>query len=195
MDQITRLRELLIEQSLEIGDFVLASGAHSRYYFDARRTTFSAEGQYLVGVEGLRALRDADLDPSWVGGLTMGADPIACAIAHRSWLEGKPVRAFSVRKAPKDHGTARRVEGGLPPGAPVVVIEDTLTSGASALMAIEALEAHGASILGVLALVDREAGGTERIREAGYPLVRLFTATELLAAAGVEPVSPRAEGA
>ncbi len=176
-----RLRDLLVERSLRRGDFVLASGARSSYYIDARRTLFSAEGQFLVGHEALRAIRDAGLRPSWIGGLTMGADPVAYAVAHRSWIEGDPIDAFSVRKEAKAHGAGSRIEGGLPPDAPVVVVEDTLTTGGSALRAAEALEAHGARILAVLSVVDRESGGSEALAAAGYPLLRLYTATELLA--------------
>lgn len=199
MNHRDRLRDLLVARSLRRGDFVLASGARSTYYIDARRTLFSAEGQYLVGIEGLRALREADMLPEWVGGLTMGADPVAYAMAHRSWMEEAPMDAFSVRKEAKGHGTGSRVEGGLPPGASVVVVEDALTTGGSALRAIDVLEAHGARILGVLTVVDRESGGEEALAARGYSLVRLYTARELLDAPagepGPEPLSPPAEGA
>lgn len=169
-----------MERSLQKGEFVLASGARSSYYIDARPTTFSAEGQYLIGIVGLQTLWSSGLSPQWVGGLTMGADPVACALAHRSWIENEPIRAFSVRKEPKDHGTGRRIEGGLPSDADVVVVEDSLTTGSSSLRAVRALEEHGARVLGVLTLVDREEGGEARISEAGYPLIRIFTAAELL---------------
>jgi orotate phosphoribosyltransferase len=109
---------------------------------------------------------------------------MANAIAHESWQRKDPVDAFTVRKAAKDHGTGRRIEGGLPPGAPVLVVEDTLTSGASALDAVSALRFHGAEVKGVLALVDREAGGVEALREAGLTVSVIFTAAELLASHG-----------
>jgi orotate phosphoribosyltransferase len=175
-----RLRDLLVERSLARGSFILASGAHSTYYIDARKTLFSAEGQFLVGAEGYRVLAERGLLPEWIGGLTMGADPVACAVAHQSWMEGNPIHAFSVRKEAKAHGTGSQIEGGLPPGARVVVVEDSLTTGGSALKAIEALKSHGCEILCVLAVVDREAGGEARLAEAGIPLVRLYTAAELL---------------
>jgi len=180
MNHRIRLRDLLVARSLERGNFVLASGARSTYYIDARKTLFSAEGQYLVGIEALRVIREAGLEPEWVGGLTMGADPVACAVAHRSWIEESPVHAFSVRKATKTHGTGSRIEGGLPPGASVVVVEDALTSGGSSLEAVRALEEHGVTILAVLTVVDREAGGEGALRAAGYSLLRLYTAQELL---------------
>ncbi len=144
----------------------------------------SAEGQFLVGHIGYQTLREQYSAVRWVGGLTLGADPIAYAIAHRSWLEDDPIDAFTVRKSAKTHGTTRRIEGGLPPGAPVVIIEDTLTTGTSALEAIGAVELHEATVVAVLALVDRHAGGSEAIREAGYPLITLFSASELLEASG-----------
>jgi orotate phosphoribosyltransferase len=181
------LRDLLVRRSLFQGDFTLASGARSSYYVDARRTTMSAEGQFLVGEVALRAIEEAGWKPGWIGGLTMGADPIAYAVAHRSWLEGRPIQGFSVRKQAKDHGTGNRIEGGLPEGADVVVVEDSMTSGGSALEAVRALEEHGARVAGVLTLVDREEGGADRIREAGYPVVALFTARELLEAAAEGP--------
>jgi orotate phosphoribosyltransferase len=187
MNHRDRLRELLVERSLEKGDFVLASGARSSYYIDARRTTFSAEGQYLVGIVGLQVLWSSGVTPEWVGGLTMGADPVACALAHRSWLEQEPIQAFSVRKEPKGHGTGNQIEGGLPTGARVVVVEDSLTTGSSALRAIRVLEGFGANVQGVLTVVDREAGGEELLTEAGYTFLRIFRASELL--------SPPGEGA
>ena len=144
----------------------------------------SAEGQYLVGEVGLRAVREADAKVAWVGGLTLGADPIAYAIAHRSWMEGDVINAYTVRKAAKGHGSGRRIEGGLPAGEKVIVIEDTITTGASALRAIEALEESGCEVRAVLALIDREEGGARRIRERGYPQMAIFPATELLEAKG-----------
>jgi orotate phosphoribosyltransferase len=184
MDHRQRLRSLLIERSLAFGDFTLASGARSTYYIDARRTTMSAEGQFLVGAAAYALIREAAPAASWIGGLTLGADPISYAIAHRSWLEGAPVEAFTVRKKAKEHGMGGRIEGGLPSGARVVVVEDTLTSGGSALEAVAAVREHGAEVLAVLTLVDREAGGRERILQAGCPLLTLFTVSELLSAAG-----------
>jgi orotate phosphoribosyltransferase len=179
-----RLRELLLERSFRTGDFVLASGARSAYYIDCRTTTTHAEGQALVGRLGLEALRGAGVRPDAVGGLTMGADPVAYALAHASWLAGDPVNAFSVRKEPKAHGTGRRVEGCFAAGDRVVVVEDVITSGASALQACDAVEAEGGTVLGVLALVDRESGGREAVEGRGYPVWTLFGVGELLAAAG-----------
>ncbi len=143
-----------------------------------------SQGQYLVGQVGREILLASGWSFSHVGGLTLGADPISYAIAHSSWNTEEPWDSFTVRKAPKVHGTKQRVEGGLPEGASVVVIEDSMTSGNSALSAIEALDDFGASVSGVFTLVDREEGGRERIEAAGYPLISAFTASELLETLG-----------
>lgn len=176
-----RLLHLLAERSVRRGDFVLASGARSDFYIDCRVTTTHAEGQALIGRVALAALREAGLQPDSVGGLTMGADPVAYAVAHASWLAGAPVHAFSVRKEAKAHGTGRRIEGCFAPGQRVVVAEDVITSGGSALRACEAVRAEGGEILAVLALVDREGGGREAIERAGFRVVPLFGIGELLA--------------
>lgn len=184
MDDRQRLREILVERSVRLGDFTLASGARSSYYVDARRTTMSAEGQYLTGRVCLAALAQSELDPSHVGGLTMGADPVSYAMARESFVQGSPMDGFSVRKQAKEHGTGQRVEGGLPTDARCLVVEDSMTTGGSAVKAIEALQEYGATVVGVLTLVDREEGGRERLEEAGYPLIAVFTGKELLEAAG-----------
>lgn len=175
-----RLLDLLAERSFRRGDFVLASGARSTYYVDCRTTTTHAEGQFLIGRLGLQALRDAGLRPAAVGGLTMGADPVSYAIAHASWIAGDPVHAFSVRKQPKDHGTGKRIEGSFAPGDEVVVVEDVITSGGSALQACEAVEAEGGRVIGVLAVLDRESGGREAIEARGWKVVTMYTVSELL---------------
>lgn len=178
-DDRTALADLLRERSLREGDFVLASGARSDYYIDARPTTMSGLGQALIGRLGLAAIDREGWPADAVGGLTLGADPVAYAIAHTAALGGRALDAFTVRKEPKGHGAGRRIEGNLPPGAGVVVIEDTVTTGASALNAVAAVREAGARVLGVLAIVDREEGGGERIRAQGLALHALFTANEL----------------
>jgi orotate phosphoribosyltransferase len=175
-----RLLELLRERSLERGDFVLSSGARSDLYIDCRRTTMHSEGQTLVGRLAWEALRTSGLAPDCVGGLTMGADPVAYSIAYTSWLSGRPVDAFSVRKQAKEHGRGRRIEGCFSAGDRVVVIEDVITSGGSALDACAAVEAEGGKVLAVLAVLDREEGGRTKIESAGYPVMTLFRVSELL---------------
>jgi orotate phosphoribosyltransferase len=144
----------------------------------------SAEGQFLIGRVCLEALRNQGWDATHVGGLTLGADPIAYAIAHASWAGEAHLDAFTVRKAPKTHGTAQRIEGGLPTDARCVVVEDSMTSGGSALDAVHAVQEHGAEVVGVLTLVDRQEGGREHVAaETGLPILSVFTARELLDAA------------
>lgn len=143
----------------------------------------SAEGQFLVGHVAYGLLQEHALDVSHIGGLTMGADPVAYAVAHRSWLEGRPLDAFSVRKKAKEHGTGQRIEGGLPRGARCVLVEDSMTTGSSALSALDALEEHGATVVAVFTLVDREEGGAERMASRDLPLISAFTGLELLEAA------------
>ncbi len=181
MDPRTRLKALLVERSLQLGDFTLASGARSHYYIDARRTTMSAEGQMLVGLVAFEAIEASGLTPTHVGGLTMGADPIAYAVAHRSFLEGRPIDAFSIRKKAKEHGTGQRVEGGVEAGARCLVVEDSMTTGSSALEAVHALRDHGALPVGVLTLVDRSTDAASRFEAEGLPLLRIFRVQELLA--------------
>lgn len=183
MSERARLKELLIERSVRLGDFTLASGAKSDYYIDARRTTMSAEGQLLVGRVAYDAIVESGLAPTHVGGLTLGADPISYAIAHRSALEGSPIDGFTVRKRAKDHGTGQRIEGGLPATGRALMIEDTITTGRSTMEAVEAVRMHGASIVGVLALVNRSDGAASFYEDQGLQLISLFTGDELLASA------------
>ena len=179
MSSLDPLVELLSRRSVRTGNFVLSSGRHSTYYIDARLTTMSAEGLRLIGRRGLEAIRSAGWAPSAVGGLTMGADPVAYAIATAS-LDAPPVvDAFSVRKEAKGHGTKRRIEGNFSPGMKVVVIEDVITTGGSAVQAIEAVRAEGGDIAGVLAVVDREEGGKAAIEALQVQVVSLTTTTAL----------------
>lgn len=170
---------LLRERSVRFGDFTLASGAKSTYYIDCRLTTMSAAGQALIGPLALQAIRGAGWAPDAIGGLTMGADPVSYAIAHASVDAAPIIDAFSVRKAAKEHGTGRQIEGNFKTGDAVVVIEDVITSGGSALTAIDVIRAAGGTVIGVLAVVDREAGGKEKIAASGVPVVTLVSAAEL----------------
>lgn len=179
-----QLGALLFRQSFRFSDrpvFKLTSGEMSRFYVDCKKVTLDPKGAALIGrlvFDRIRSLR-----PDGLGGLTLGADPIALAVAVTSYLEGQPIPAFIIRKEPKGHGSRAWIEGNLPEGAEVVVVEDVVTTGGSALKAIERLKAHGCKILKVLALVDRQEGGGEKIEAAGYPLESLFTLDDLLARA------------
>jgi orotate phosphoribosyltransferase len=174
------LAELLALRSARRGHFVLASGRTSELYIDARLTTMSPEGLATIGPAALSAIRASWGTIDAVGGLTLGADPIAYAIAYASTLAPPPVRAFSVRKEAKTHGTTRQVEGPLRDGDRIVIIEDVITTGGSALRAVEVLRTHDVQILGVLALVDREEGGREAIEGSGLQVVALTRASEII---------------
>lgn len=173
------LRHLLLERSVRRGDFVLASGRRSSYYIDCRLATMSAKGMVLIGRMGWDAIRQAGWRPVSVGGLTMGADPVAYAIAAASFASDQPVDAFSVRKEAKDHGTERLIEGNFKPGDPVVVVEDVITTGESAARALAAVEQAGGSVLGVLAVVDRDQGGRRALEADGRRVVVLTTVGDL----------------
>ncbi|HEY8175909.1 MAG TPA: orotate phosphoribosyltransferase [Gemmatimonadaceae bacterium] len=175
-----QLVRLLAARSARRGNFTLASGRQSSLYIDARLTTMTPEGQRLIGRLGLEAIRDAGWQPDAVGGLTLGADPIAYAICHSSAETDRPVRAFTVRKEPKAHGTGKQVEGPLARGDRVVIVEDVITTGGSAARAVEAVTREGAIPVGVLALVDREEGGREKLESLGLRVFALTTATEIL---------------
>ena len=174
-----RLRELLRERSITQGEFTLSSGRRSTFYIDARRTTMSGEGLALIGALGLARLAARRWTPDLVGGLTLGADPVAYALAAAARAAGRPLDAFTVRKDAKTHGTRKRIEGCFRPGATVVVVEDVITTGRSASDAIAAVTAEGGRVLGVLAVVDREEGGRAALEQAGHAVEALVTATEL----------------
>ena len=172
---------LLAERSARRGHFTLASGRQSTLYIDARLTTMSPEGLALIGPLALQQLRKVGWDVDAVGGLTLGADPISYAIAYASSTTTKPLRAFTVRKEAKSHGTGRLIEGPFREGDRVAVIEDVITTGGSALRAVEAIRAAGGFVIGILSLVDREEGGREALQDAGFPVLTLANTAEILA--------------
>lgn len=173
------LRDLLLARSVRRGDFVLASGKHSPFYIDARLTTMSGEGLALIGALGLDRLAARGWTPRAVGGLTLGADPVAHALALAARARSIPLDAFTVRKQAKTHGAAKRIEGCFVAGASVVIVEDVITTGHSAREAIAAVETEGGQVLGVLAVVDREEGGRGELEGAGYAVEAMLTASDL----------------
>ena len=181
MTDIERLVALLVARSARRGDFVLSSGRRSDLYVDARLTTMDPAGLPLIGGLGLAAITAAGWEADSVGGLTLGADPVAFAIAYASALAGRPVRAFTVRKEAKSHGTGKLIEGPFAPHDRVVIVEDVITTGASALQAATAVRAHGGRVVGVLAVVDREEGGRDAIEAEGYPVRALVTRAAIVA--------------
>jgi orotate phosphoribosyltransferase len=172
-----QLRRLLKEQSLMFGDFTLASGKKSTFYFDSKKTTLLPEGAWLTARQVLRLVREAGIEADAIGGLTLGADPIVCPVAALSHTEGRPLRAFIVRKEAKEHGTGRRIEGNLAPKSRVIIVDDVVTTAGSTMKAIEAAEAEGHTVVAVICLVDREQGGAARL--AAYPFFPLFKRTEI----------------
>lgn len=184
--ELARLRELLIRKSLRFGTFTLASNQTSDVYVDGKLTTCSAEAIPLVGRAFLRKIQERGWQPDAAGGLTLGADPIAMAVARESLETGRPIQAFMVRKEPKKHGMKRFIEGlEETQGLRVVVLDDVVTTGGSTAEAIEKILEAGMTVLGAICLVDREAGAAERLRrDYGCELEHIFTLSELRAAAG-----------
>lgn len=177
---MSELREFIKAQAVKRGTFTLASGKTSNVYIDARLATMHPEGMLLIGTAGLDAIRTRGWKPDAIGGLTMGADPVSFAISHTSAIHQNPIRSFSVRKQTKEHGTGKRIEGPFNHGDRVVVIEDVITTGNSAIQAIDAVEQAGGIVLGVLAVVDRNEGGRDAIKTKGYDVIALVTKDELL---------------
>jgi orotate phosphoribosyltransferase len=181
-----RLLTLLVERSYHYRPeqpFTLSSGATSPFYLDARVTTWDPEAKPLVGAlvfELVTGKADA------IGGLTLGADPIAGAVAYHSQLVGSPIRAFTVRKQVKEHGMARFIEGSIRPGDRVAVVDDTVTTGTSTLDAVDRCRQAGHEVTVIVVLVDREEGGLDRIRAAvpGVTCTALFTRADLDRRAG-----------
>lgn len=183
-DQLLRL---LVQHSFQHSAepvFTLASGRKSRYYINCKQTTFMSEAMPLLGrlfFERIKAAEQKDdTQITAVGGLTLGADPIAYAVAYHSALQGTPIQAFSVRKEPKGHGTQKWVEGFERLGARVVIIEDVVTTGASTLKAIDGALHAGFQIVKVLALVDRQEGGREELLKNGYKMESIYTTEDLM---------------
>ncbi|WP_036922585.1 orotate phosphoribosyltransferase [Propionicicella superfundia] len=171
------LNALIRDLAVIRGEVTLASGRTAPYYVDLRRVTLDGAAAPLVG----RVMRDlvADLEFEAVGGLTLGADPVALAMLHAAAAEGRRLDAFVVRKEAKSHGLQRRIEGTPVAGRRVLLVEDTSTTGGSVLTAAEAVREAGGQIVGVAVIVDRETGARERIEAAGYPYRAAATTTDL----------------
>src|SRR5262245_51292386 len=172
-----QLRQLLKRESLMFGEFTLASGKKSNFYFDSKRTTLLPEGAWLTARAVLRTVREQRLEADAIGGLTLGADPIVCPVAALSHVEGPTLRAFIVRKDAKEHGTGRRIEGQLAKGSRVIVVDDVVTTAGSTLKAIEAAEGEGHTVVAVICLVDREEGGAAKL--AAYPFHPIFRRSDI----------------
>jgi orotate phosphoribosyltransferase len=188
------LLALLTEKSVCHGTFTLASGAQSDLYVDARVTTLDPRGALLIGRVGWQLVsqtaetRNVRVDA--IGGLTMGADPVALSIGIASRIDDpkNALQVFTVRKAAKDHGRQKRIEGNFSKGDSVVVVDDVITTGGSTLQAIDAIEEAGGRVAFVLVLMDRQEGGREAIEQRGHAVVSIFTRADLTSK-GISPQS------
>jgi len=173
------LAQLVSELAVVHGNVTLSSGIEADYYVDLRRATLHHEAAVLVGKVMLDLLSDAGLSPDAVGGLTMGADPVATAMLHQASARGMSLDAFVVRKEAKKHGMARQVEGPDISGKNVVILEDTSTTGGSPLAAAQAAEEAGAKVLAIATVVDRDTGARAAIESAGYAYYSALSLSDL----------------
>ena len=179
---MTDLREQLIryinDEAVFHGDFTLTSGKKASYYVDLRRVSLDYRVAPIIGSVMLDLIADIP-DVFAVGGLTMGADPIASAVLHQGAIRGVGLNAFVVRKEPKGHGQGKQVEGPDIAGKRVIILEDTSTTGGSPMKAISAVERVGAEVAGVAVVVDRNTGAREAIESAGYQYYAALTLADL----------------
>lgn len=176
-----RLIRIILQRSFqyrEDPEFQLVSGKTSPYYFNCKATTLHPEGMVLIGQIGFEMIQE--MGPLAVGGLTLGADPIAYAISYYSYQAGAPIETFIVRKKAKEHGLMHRIEGNVKRGDRVVVVDDVITTGGSTLQAMETARQAGLDVVGVLALVDRQEGGRENIEKAGVRCEAVLTREEVM---------------
>jgi orotate phosphoribosyltransferase len=180
-DYLQRLKKRLRQKSLFRGEITLSSGKKSDYYMDCRLTTLDPEGSVLVGHAILELLAAKGIRAEAIGGMSIGADPVVSSVVALSYLEGRPLRGFLVRKERKEHGRQKRIEG-LEAGAvhDVVIVDDVCTTGKSTFEAIEAAEAEGMKVVAVISVVDREEGGSDDLRKK-YNYHAICTARALLA--------------
>jgi orotate phosphoribosyltransferase len=177
-----RLIELIIEKAFKYSEepvFKLVSGRMSNYYFDCKAVTLHPEGMYLIGNIIFDLIKDLNI--KGIGGLTLGADPIADAVAYTSYLKGNPIGAFVVRKkTPKTHGTMQWIEGNITKGDRAVIVDDVITTGKSTIEAITRARETGLDIVKVIALIDRQEGGREAVEQSGYKLDSVITREEVM---------------
>jgi orotate phosphoribosyltransferase len=176
-----RLIQIILERSFQYRDeptFQLVSGQKSQYYFNCKATMLHPEGMVLIGRLGFQMMRSLNIQA--VGGLTLGADPIAYAVSYTSFLENQSVETFIVRKKAKEHGMMHRIEGNVSRGDRVVVVDDVITTGGSTLQAMEAARQAGLEVVKTMVLVDRQEGGREKIEETGIPFESMLTREEVM---------------
>lgn len=176
-----RLGEIILEKSFKYSEnppFTLASGKQSNYYFNCKPTTLDPEAMNLIGAIIFDMLKNTDITAA--GGLTLGADPIANALAVISFQKGKPIKSFIVRKDIKNHGTKSAIEGNVVPGEKIVIIDDVITTGGSTITAIEQARKAGLQVEMVITLIDREEGGRENILQYVDNIKSVLTRTEIM---------------
>lgn len=181
-EQKERLLQLLKTKSYREGTFTLASGKTSDFYIDCRPVALDAEGAYLIGKLFHQMVEQLNFEVKGVGGMTLGADPLATAVSMISFIESDPIPAYIIRKEAKGHGTMQWMEGraNFKDGDTVVVVEDVVTTGGSSLKAVERVRESGLEVGAILALVDRLEGGREAVEAAGLPLHVLFTRNDFV---------------
>ncbi len=180
-----RLVELILEHSFKYTkrpSFKLASGKMSNFYFNCKPTTLNSEGMLLIGNLMYNLIKEEGWQVDGVGGLTLGADPVANAIAYTYAVKGEPMKAFVVRKETKSHGTMAWIEGGVKKGDRVLIVEDVITTGGSSKNAIKRAKKCGLKVMGVVALIDRQEGGKEAVEKMGLPFKALLTREEIFKA-------------
>ncbi len=184
MDKKERLVERIKKYSFQRSEepiYKLSSGNVSSFYFDLKKTTYSPEGQYLIGNLVFDKVEELGLKPKAIGGLTMGADPIAIATAYTSYLRNQPIEAIVIRKEPKGHGTMSRIEGNVKAGDEVIIIDDVVTTGGSTIKALEAAKNAELNVLAVIILLDRcEFEGRRNIERLGYPVHSILTINDFI---------------
>lgn len=177
------LLELIQSEALQRGEFTLASGKKASYYLDCRKITLHPQGANVIAAGMLDAIELAGSLPDAVGGMAIGADPITASIITLAGQRGLPLKGFMVRKEAKGHGTGKQVEGPVEPGQRVVIVEDVITSGGSAIKAVEAAREFGLEVERVIAIIDRLAGGEAAFAAKGLELITLTTIRDF----GIEP--------
>jgi len=177
------LLELIRTEALQRGDFTLASGKKASYYLDCRQITLHPRGANVIAAGMLEVIQTRGELPAAVGGMAIGADPITAAIVTVAGQRNLPLKGFMVRKEPKGHGMGKQVEGPVVPGNRVVIVEDVITSGGSALKAVEAAQAFGLEVDCVIGIIDRLAGGADAFARQGLELITLSTIRDF----GIEP--------
>jgi orotate phosphoribosyltransferase len=186
MDLRENLIEIIKERSFQYSSdpkFKLTSGAVSNFYFNMKKTTQSPDGMHLIGQIVFEKIKELGLHPHAIGGLTMGADPIAYAVAMYSFSVNDPVQAFAIRKEPKEHGLKLPIEGNVNPGDHAIIIDDVITTGGSTIKAIKIAKEYGLIIDAVIVLVDRcEQNGRQNIEELGHPVYDILNLHDFMPA-------------